>query len=277
MKSKSTTRRRPASLVALLIAVLLGLLFIATGVAAAAQAGGTVPENKVDVCKYVGSPGVDESLQTGQNPIEVSVNSIKDAPHDPPQVGDYFADAQGRSLVVAVAGEPQATILDCPGYVVPTPSDTPTTSEPPTSEPPTTSQPPTTEPPTTSDAPSTSVAPSTSEVPSTSSEPPTTLPPTTSVTPSTTTVVVPSSSEAPSTSSQVPSTPVSTVTTTKTKTSTTTTVVLPKPTPKGVAPPRRLSSTGISAGTQILLGIALLLLGAILAFGPALKRRPHQH
>ncbi|MFY9227700.1 MAG: hypothetical protein WAO28_00005, partial [Candidatus Microsaccharimonas sp.] len=32
---------------------------------------------KVFVCKYVGTPGVDERLQTGNNPISVSVNAIQ--------------------------------------------------------------------------------------------------------------------------------------------------------------------------------------------------------
>ena len=35
----------------------------------------TVPEGKVAVCKYVGTPGEDEVLQTGQNPIWDGVNS----------------------------------------------------------------------------------------------------------------------------------------------------------------------------------------------------------
>jgi hypothetical protein len=51
----------------------------------------------VFVCKYVGTPGVDETLQTGQNPISVSISSISGFPG----VGGFFADAQGRSLVLA--------------------------------------------------------------------------------------------------------------------------------------------------------------------------------
>ncbi len=53
---------------------------------------------KVYVCKYVGTPGEDETLQTGDNPISVSENAI---PADPVVVGSYFADQQGRSYVVA--------------------------------------------------------------------------------------------------------------------------------------------------------------------------------
>ena len=35
---------------------------------------------KVFVCKYVGTPGVNERLQTGDNPIDVSINSIPSYP-----------------------------------------------------------------------------------------------------------------------------------------------------------------------------------------------------
>jgi uncharacterized repeat protein (TIGR01451 family) len=53
-------------------------------------------EGKVFVCKYVGTPGVDERLQTGDNPIDVSVNAIPDYRG----VGSWFADAHGRSYVL---------------------------------------------------------------------------------------------------------------------------------------------------------------------------------
>ena len=52
---------------------------------------------KYFVCKYVGTPGVNEKLQTGQNPISVSANALT----PPIVVGGYFNDAQGRSYVVA--------------------------------------------------------------------------------------------------------------------------------------------------------------------------------
>ena len=42
---------------------------------------------KVFVCKYVGTPGVDEVLATGQNPVSVSVNAIPDYQG----AGSYFA------------------------------------------------------------------------------------------------------------------------------------------------------------------------------------------
>lgn len=52
---------------------------------------------KVYVCKYVGTPGQNEQLQTGDNPISVSVNAIQNFQG----LGSYFNDAQGRSYVVA--------------------------------------------------------------------------------------------------------------------------------------------------------------------------------
>ncbi len=66
---------------------------------------------KVFVCKYVGTPGIDERLQTGGNPISVSVNSIKDFQG----IGSYFNDAQGRSFVLAFdEGQPEPSISECP-------------------------------------------------------------------------------------------------------------------------------------------------------------------
>jgi hypothetical protein len=81
----------------------------------------TVPKNyaeengncyrKVYVCKYVGTPGVDERLQTGQNPINPSVNSIN---VDPVVVGSTFSDAQGYSVVIAFdEGQTSPTAADC--------------------------------------------------------------------------------------------------------------------------------------------------------------------
>jgi hypothetical protein len=93
----------------------------ATGVLASAQ-----PE-KVFVCKYVGTPGENERLQTGQNPISVSVNAIEDWPVD---IGSYFQDEQGRSLVIAFdTGQPEPT---CPPGDAPTTSPTETATHTPT-------------------------------------------------------------------------------------------------------------------------------------------------
>lgn len=81
------------------------------------------PAPKVFVCKYVGKPGVDERLQTGQNPIDVSSNSIKDYQG----VGSYFNDAQGRSYVLAVdMGQPEPNVSECPVVKAPDPVPDPT-------------------------------------------------------------------------------------------------------------------------------------------------------
>jgi len=57
----------------------------------------TTPSDKVYVCKYVGTPGVDERLQTGDNPISVSINSLKGFSG----LGSFFNDKQGRSVAIA--------------------------------------------------------------------------------------------------------------------------------------------------------------------------------
>lgn len=73
--------------------------FGAVAVSAPAHAA---PADKVWVCKYVGKPGAYELLKEGKNPIEVSANSIKT--DGQVYVGDQFADAQGLSVVVQIAG-----------------------------------------------------------------------------------------------------------------------------------------------------------------------------
>jgi len=51
---------------------------------------------KVFVCKYVGTPDVDERLQTGNNPIEVSVNAIPIYTGQPASdlIGQEFFDSR---------------------------------------------------------------------------------------------------------------------------------------------------------------------------------------
>lgn len=79
------------------------------------------PAPKVFVCKYVGTPGTNETLQTGQNPISVSSNAIKD--YKGP--GSYFNDAQGRSYVlVEDTGQPEPNVSECPTPINPTPPPT---------------------------------------------------------------------------------------------------------------------------------------------------------
>lgn len=101
--------------------LLAGATMGALAGAAGAASAGDQPE-KVFVCKYVGTPHVDERLQTGNNPIEVSVHAIPIYTGQPASalVGREFADAQGRSIVIAVSpvrgggqGD-EPTIEDCP-------------------------------------------------------------------------------------------------------------------------------------------------------------------
>ena len=75
--------------------------------------------HKVFVCKYVGTPGVNERLKAGQNPISVDLHTIDgyrtfDGDIDS-LVGGHFADAQGRSFVIAVdRGRPEPPVTVCP-------------------------------------------------------------------------------------------------------------------------------------------------------------------
>ena len=103
----------------------------------------SAPSRKVFVCKFVGTPGVDERLQSGQNPISVSVNAI---PLANIQIGSFFADAQGRSLVITFdVGQPEPDISECRFGGTTTSSTTSTTST--TAPPSTTSTTSTTRPP----------------------------------------------------------------------------------------------------------------------------------
>jgi hypothetical protein len=74
--------------------------------------------SQVWVCKYVGTPGVDERLQTGNNPIRVSGNAADEDNDGQVFVGEQFADAQGRSVIVQIEGDEPAA-----GICSPTPPD----------------------------------------------------------------------------------------------------------------------------------------------------------
>jgi hypothetical protein len=74
-------------------------------VALAAPAYAADADSRVWVCKYVGKPGVDEVLKAGKNPIEVSGNSVDKDKDGEVFVGDQFADAQGRSVIVQIEGD----------------------------------------------------------------------------------------------------------------------------------------------------------------------------
>lgn len=98
-----------------LVAVVASATMLATGVGVANATPGT--PHKSYVCKYVGTPGVDERLQTGQNPIYVDNASLKPNPDGIVEVGDAFADKHGKSVVIVantVKLDPEPTIDACP-------------------------------------------------------------------------------------------------------------------------------------------------------------------
>jgi hypothetical protein len=86
--------------------------------------------SQVWVCKYVGTPGVDERLQTGNNPIRVSGNAADEDNDGQVFVGEQFADAQGRSVIVQIEGEDPGI-----GACSPTPPPTPPPTDGPTDGP----------------------------------------------------------------------------------------------------------------------------------------------
>jgi hypothetical protein len=94
------------------------LLYVLIALALLVPVAAFASPGKVYVCKYVGTPGVDERLQTGNNPIEVSVSTLKGFAGTFPY---EFADQQGKSIAIAYSGEgyPVKTIEDCPGYTPP--------------------------------------------------------------------------------------------------------------------------------------------------------------
>jgi hypothetical protein len=109
----------------------MGALLLAVGFASTAVGAQELPEettstsgpetHKVFVCKYVGTPGVDEVLQTGDNPISVDIHAV-----DFPGIGAFFADGQFRSFVLAFdVGQDEPSPDECPDV-------TPPTTEPPT-------------------------------------------------------------------------------------------------------------------------------------------------
>lgn len=161
--------------------LIAGLGAIALGAAVVVSMPGAAQadnnDHKVWVCKYVGKPGVNETLKRGKNPILVDYNATG---MDQPTVGAWFNDAQGRSYVVALGTDPEPSVDQCP---VPTPTPTPTPPTPPVTTPPVTTPPVTTPPvPPGTRPPAT---PATTSRPSTPSRPTTPPRPTTTVTTST--------------------------------------------------------------------------------------------
>ena len=85
--------------------------------------------HKSYVCKYVGTPGVDERLQTGRNPIWVDNHSLTGKKGSLVKVGDTFSDKHGKSVVIVANTaklSPEPSISECPAPIEPTPTPTPT-------------------------------------------------------------------------------------------------------------------------------------------------------
>lgn len=113
------TRGRTASA---LFAV-LGLVLLSSGLSLVVQgsASAAAVVHKSYVCKYVGKPGVNERLQTGQNPIWVD-NSALGAHGGLTYVGETFSDGQHRSVVIVANTprlKPEPLVAACPGVVTP--------------------------------------------------------------------------------------------------------------------------------------------------------------
>lgn len=110
---------------ALAIAI-IGTLSILLWVASAAAS----QEHKIHksyVCKYVGTPGVDERLQTGQNPIYVDNHSLAPGTaNNDTYVGEEFSDAQGKSVVIVANTaklDPEPDVSQCPAPIGPPPCE----------------------------------------------------------------------------------------------------------------------------------------------------------
>jgi hypothetical protein len=97
-----------------IIALVMGLALFAPTAALGDKPDVTY---KSYVCKYVGKPGVDERLQTGQNPIWVSNASLGLGAKGLATVGQVFNDAQGKSVVVVANTpkfNPEPSVDTCP-------------------------------------------------------------------------------------------------------------------------------------------------------------------
>jgi len=121
------TRTRTIAVIAM-VGVFGGYALSLAGGASAVSAADA--PHKAFVCKYVGTPGTNERLQTGNNPISVGFGK------DPIVVGSYINDSQGRSYVLALdSGQPKPDVSQCPRPVEPTPSVEPSVEPTPSVEP----------------------------------------------------------------------------------------------------------------------------------------------
>jgi hypothetical protein len=101
------------------LAPVIGLLVVAPPAASTS----THAVHKSYVCKYVGTPGVDERLQTGKNPIWVDNHSLTGKLNSVVKVGDTFSDKHVTSVVIVANTaklRPEPTTAACPVPVGPT-------------------------------------------------------------------------------------------------------------------------------------------------------------
>src|SRR4029450_12453999 len=120
----TTTTTTPMSAARRLLSISAAATIAAVGlVALSAPAYAAPASSRVWVCKYVGTPGEDERLQTGNTQIRVSGNSADKDKDGQVFVGDQFADAQGRSVIVQIEGEDPGIEACSP---TPPPTDGPT-------------------------------------------------------------------------------------------------------------------------------------------------------
>jgi hypothetical protein len=121
----TTTTTTPRSAARRLLSISAAATIAAVGlVALSAPAHAADADSKVWVCKYVRTPGGNEVLKPGKNPIEVSGHSVDQDKDGMIFVGDEFADAQGLSVVVQIGGEDPGEGACSP---TPPPDVTPTT------------------------------------------------------------------------------------------------------------------------------------------------------
>lgn len=105
------------------VITLLVLIGFTSNAAAEATPGHKAP-HKDYVCKYVGTPGVGERLQTGQNPIWVDSHATQ---------GTWLNDKHGRSYVLIANTprlDPEPSVDQCPQPVDPTTTTSSTTTTP---------------------------------------------------------------------------------------------------------------------------------------------------
>ena len=114
MTASTPCRRRLLSLAAATGIAAVGLV----GLSSTAHAADA--NSKVWVCKYVRTPGGNEVLKAGKNPIEVSGHSVDKDKDGQVFVGDQFADGQERSVIVQIEGSDPG-----PGICSPVPPVTP--------------------------------------------------------------------------------------------------------------------------------------------------------